>query len=377
MASLNEKLTVYVPFARPDAATDMSELAPATKEDAFWIRKFATSGRAVTGFVGLLPVLQPVLDVYVINSANKVIAVFFINIVFAKIRKKENAGNTVFASGCLRFATVFSHICWVYPPIYVYLNKSRSLLSVKCTFFNLRKQALPGVKIDVLNKFYSILLVVLSVATGALFLYSAYTKLAPIESFEYTITEYMHLPLMYAAIAARFLVGLEAGLGSLIVLHFYGRRKWPLKAAFALVVIFSLYLAWLWIVAGNNVNCGCFGDAIWMSPSASLIKNIILLASIWILIKYHHGFEDRWASVAGPLVLVVMMALSYILFPVFKPYKIDLTTIYTSDKNYIPAIDLTKGKHIIAFSVHHASIVAGRPSRCTRWKKIIQPYHFI
>jgi hypothetical protein len=32
-----------------------------------------------------------------------------------------------------------------------------------------------------------------------------------------------------------------------------------------------------------------------------------------------------------------------------KPYKVDLSPLYTSDRRFIPDRDLTKGKHIIAF----------------------------
>jgi len=196
---------------------------------------------------------------------------------------------------------------------------------------------------------YRVFFVILSVATGALFLYSAYTKLFPIESFEYTITEYVHVPLSLAAIAARFFIGLEAGLGALMIIHLFGKNKWPLKTAFALLIVFSLYLIWLWVKAGNDVNCGCFGDAIWMSPSASLIKNGILLIMIALLIKYHNGFDYPWARIIAPIVLVCMLSLSYILFPVFTRYKIDLSAVYNSNKTFAPTTDLARGKHIIAF----------------------------
>ena len=73
-----------------------------------------------------------------------------------------------------------------------------------------------------------ILLIILSIATGAVFLYSAYTKLIPIEAFEYTIVEFVHIPLKIAAIVARFFIGLEISLGSLIVLHLWGKGKWVL-----------------------------------------------------------------------------------------------------------------------------------------------------
>ncbi len=192
------------------------------------------------------------------------------------------------------------------------------------------------------------LLIVLSVATGALFLYSAFTKLFPVQSFEYTLSDQAHLPHKLASITARFFAGLEAGLGVLIVLHFFGRAKWVLKAAFTLVVIFSIYLIWLWITAGNNVNCGCFGDAIWMSPSASLIKNAGLLMVLGILIRFHQGLHFRWINLSAATFLLCAIASIYIFFPVFKRYHVDFAAVY-ADKEFAPAVDLSKGKYIVAF----------------------------
>lgn len=200
-----------------------------------------------------------------------------------------------------------------------------------------------------MHRLFRIFLTILSVATGSLFLYSSYTKLFPILAFEYTMVEFIHIPSWVAAIAARFFIGLEAGLGALIVLHFYGNNKWALKTAFALLVVFSIYLVYIWVVAGNNINCGCFGDAIWMSPSASLIKNALLLAAIGILLRFHHGFTYKWAAIAGPALFISAIILPYITFPVFTRYKIDLNPVYTLDSTLAPDVELRTGKHIIAF----------------------------
>ena len=157
------------------------------------------------------------------------------------------------------------------------------------------------------------------------------------------------MPHLLAAIAARFFIGLEGGLGAMIALHFYGKSKWVLKTAFGLVVFFSLYLLLLWAIAGNNVNCGCFGDAIWMSPSSSLIKNVVLLVAIGLLIRYNNGISYYWAKYVAPTAVICFIACTYIFFPVFNRYKIDLTALYTSDKALAQSIDLAHGKHIIAF----------------------------
>lgn len=65
--------------------------------------------------------------------------------------------------------------------------------------------------------------------------------------------------------------------------------------AWYFVAGFTLYLVWLWIKMGNNVNCGCFGNNIWMSPFTSIIKNIVLLLAIGTLIRWHKGIT--WSDV--------------------------------------------------------------------------------
>jgi hypothetical protein len=200
-----------------------------------------------------------------------------------------------------------------------------------------------------MNNFRRSLYIFLSVATGALFLYSAYTKLFPtIQSFEYTMVEFTHMPLMAAKIASRFFISLEAALGALMVLHFYGKNKWVLKTAVGLLLIFSVFLIFLWIKDGNNVNCGCFGDAIWMRPSESLIKNILLLIIIGILVRKSAGFHYKWTNFVAPLLLIGTLTTCYLVFPVYEVYKINLKPIY-NDKKWAPVTDLTKGKHIVAF----------------------------
>ena len=201
-----------------------------------------------------------------------------------------------------------------------------------------------------MNKFSRFLIILLTIVTGGLFLYSAYTKLFPsIQSFEYTIVEFTHVPLIVAKIAARFFVSIEAAFGFLMVIHFLGYRKWVVKGALWLTVIFSLFLVYLWISAGNNVNCGCFGDNIFMKPSVSLLKNAVLIFILWLLNRNNKGFDYKWVRITAPILLVAIVSSIYIFFPVYEIYKLDIKSLYTQDRKFVPAIDLSKGKYVISF----------------------------
>lgn len=200
-----------------------------------------------------------------------------------------------------------------------------------------------------MSYFIRAILIVLSVAVGVTFLYSAYTKVVPIQSFEYTMVEYVRLPALVAAIGARFFVGLEAALGGLLILHFLGKRKWVVKLAIAVLLFFSGYLIWLWIVAGNDVNCGCFGDKIWMSPSASLLKNTFLVAALLVILRFHNGWSYKWVESVTVTLLLCTFTLPYIVFPIEARYRIDFTALYANDIAFTPTVNLNKGKHIVAF----------------------------
>lgn len=206
--------------------------------------------------------------------------------------------------------------------------------------------------------FKTISLALVSILAGTLFLYSAYTKLLPIQTFEYTLVEFVHMPWWIAAVSSRLLVGIEAALGALLVFNIYGSRKWVLKLSLAILFMFSIYLIYLWATVGNDVNCGCFGDVIWMSPSSSLLKNAIIIIVLFVLLKQHTGIKTRWAKYAAIAVLVIITVLPLFLYPIpfTQPsflnedkYELDLSAIYENEQIQPPAVDIRRGKHIVAF----------------------------
>jgi hypothetical protein len=211
------------------------------------------------------------------------------------------------------------------------------------------------------KKLATALFALLSVAMGLLFLYSAFSKVVTVSSYEtfrYTIVEYIHIPWIPAAILACFMIGIEFALAALLILNIYGRRKWVAKSALALIIVFSVYLVYLWALMGDDVNCGCFGDAIWMSPSTSLIKNAITAAVLLLLIKFHNGLRFRRDWIVILILGIAGVVSPFIMYPIpdsspewikGKGFKLDLSSLYAPGKTDAPTTDLTKGKHVIAF----------------------------
>lgn len=159
-----------------------------------------------------------------------------------------------------------------------------------------------------------------------------------------------------AAILSRLFVGLEAGLGFLFIFNLYGTRKWVLRISFFLLLVFTIYLVYLLLVWGNQVNCGCFGDSVFMSPTASIFKNLLMLVLISVLNRWHSGVSfnrDKWVA-AG--LLVAGCSTPFVMFglPVVQPewimkrgYTLHMEHLYTKGQPTVP--DWAHGKKVIGF----------------------------
>ena len=208
---------------------------------------------------------------------------------------------------------------------------------------------------------------------GFVFLFSGYTKLYPIEPFEYTFIDLGIGGWRLAPFIARFMIGLEFLIGFLLIFGLY-TKKFTLKLTIASLIFFSVYLVFMIINSGNNGNCGCFGQVLVMTPLQALIKNAVMLVICLLIYKYYEGFDfgkiGKW--IFGVL-FIFSFALPHILNYVDIDYseayltkqedhfKLELDSVYTSAKIHTPPKTLSTGKHIIAFmsmSCGHCRIAA-------------------
>lgn len=211
--------------------------------------------------------------------------------------------------------------------------------------------------------FKKILLLILSAITGAVFLFSAWSKTEPsTQYFEYVINSQLHVPQLYAAIAARFFIGLEAALGLLLLISIFGYRRWVIKCCIGLLIIFSMHLCYLLIAQGNDINCGCMGNIAPMSPAVSLLKNALLIAVLVILLKRYKTDDGPVLNMASFPVAAVITALPFFLYPIRQQIVMPLTRLYTTTQSQHPVMELRKGKHILCFmslSCKHCRKAAG------------------
>lgn len=203
--------------------------------------------------------------------------------------------------------------------------------------------------------------ILLSILFGGVFVFSAYTKLYPIQPFEYTFIDLGLANWQLAPFMARLMIGFEFFCGILLVLNFR-LKQFTIPLVAILLIIFCLYLLLVIYVKGNYGNCGCFGEYFAMTPLMAIIKNIGLLLVCLVVYFFTVPFQFPSAKFIGATSLLVSLALPFILNTVnlensnnIRPevvnYPLPLNILYHSKNpvNIPPALDLKHGKHIIAY----------------------------
>ncbi len=206
-----------------------------------------------------------------------------------------------------------------------------------------------------------VITILLSISIGLLFIVSAATKIFPMEPFEYQFVDIGIASWKTAPYIARFFIGMEFFLGMLLILNI-ALKRFTLKFAVALLSIFSIYLIYKIITEGNTGNCGCFGETIKMSPLEGIIKNVVLIAAciVCYLSSENDLWNSTWKKIVIPVLFTGAMCLGFFVYPMDAKfissmdktninYKVPLELMYGDSQKEKPKIDLTKGKHIIAF----------------------------
>ncbi len=139
------------------------------------------------------------------------------------------------------------------------------------------------------NKYF---LHTIRIIIGAVFIASAIFKLIGVDAFEIYIFSLQWFGLPVSSIAARLIISGELILGFLLITNInFDLIK---KITLGVLIIFSVFLS-IQIFQGKTENCHCFGEIIQLSPTASLIKNIILIALLLAAFR-NSGFNIKQAA---------------------------------------------------------------------------------
>lgn len=126
------------------------------------------------------------------------------------------------------------------------------------------------------------------ILVGALFIFSGFVKLVDPIGSQYKFQEYfsesvlnMEFLIPYALVFSIILIVAEILLGVMILIGY--KPKLTVWSLFFLTLIF-LFLTWYSAHYNKVTDCGCFGDAVKLSPWETFYKNVILIALIIILV---------------------------------------------------------------------------------------------
>jgi thiol-disulfide isomerase/thioredoxin len=217
-----------------------------------------------------------------------------------------------------------------------------------------------------LSTFYKILYYTITVCIGALFLFSAYSKIIGIQNFEWTLAETNIMSFGMANIISRIILIAEAIIGFFFLFNFHFNKK-LYKYAVWLLVIFNIYLLWVMYAYGLSGNCGCFGQVIEMTPMQASLKNMGIIALIFVLSIFNIQWLvwPKWVIIGISCIGILSIIPPDFIFisekDVVVNQTISLNEMYTNTASTKPKFDYKKGKYIISIlstTCHHCKSAA-------------------
>ncbi|GLB54028.1 hypothetical protein NBRC110019_30690 [Neptunitalea chrysea] len=170
---------------------------------------------------------------------------------------------------------------------------------------------------------------------GVLFILSGFVKLVDPMGFSFKLEEYFSEPVLnipffepYSLPIAIVVVIFEFLVGVMLLVGF--KRKFTLWSLLVMIVFFTgltLYSA----VTGKVTDCGCFGDAVKLTPWETFWKDVTLLVLILVLFAGAKYIKPLWSkkfafrfSVVTLICCVVLCnyVLSHLPIIDFRPYKV-------------------------------------------------------
>lgn len=173
------------------------------------------------------------------------------------------------------------------------------------------------------------------VFVGVLFIFSGLVKLNDPVGFSFKLDEYFSAAVLgleflqpFALPLAIFLVILEVILGIMLLLGF--QKKFTVWSLLLMIVFFT-FLTFYSAYFNKVTDCGCFGDAIPLTPWESFIKDVILLFMTVILFMNVNLIQPLFSKFAS-MVMTMLLTIGcfgfayYVLMHLpavdFRAYKI-------------------------------------------------------
>jgi len=181
---------------------------------------------------------------------------------------------------------------------------------------------------------------------GAMFVFSGFVKLVDPIGSQYKFEEYfgegvlnLEFLIPYALPFSILLILAEIMLGVTLLLGYKSK-----KTVWSLLVLTTIFLFLTWYSAYYNkvTDCGCFGDAVKLTPWETFYKNVILIGLIIVLlIRVKDIKEILSKKITVAITLISLLSFSYITYHVL---------------NHLPLIDFRAyavGKNIPDGKIYH------------------------
>ncbi len=170
---------------------------------------------------------------------------------------------------------------------------------------------------------------------GAVFVFSGFVKAIDPLGTQYKIHDYLEAlglatitPDWLTLLASVVLAAVEFSLGVFTLLAI--RRR--LVSRLLLAVMTFMTLVTIWIVVADPVkDCGCFGDALHLTNTETLLKNVVLLGCALVLARWPHAMyrfiskSTQWIAINFTILFIILTSLYclwYLPLFDFRPYHI-------------------------------------------------------
>lgn len=183
---------------------------------------------------------------------------------------------------------------------------------------------------------------------GVLFIISGLVKLNDPVGFSFKLEEYfsqavLNMPLFepHALSIAILVVIAEVLLGVALLLGF---KKKTTLTLLALMILFFTFLTFYSAYFNKVTDCGCFGDAIPLTPWGSFSKDVILLIFIAILIGNRKFINPLFNDKVSSIILLITLALcSFMGYWVLNHLPIKDFRAYKTGTNIIKEMEIPEG----------------------------------
>lgn len=185
------------------------------------------------------------------------------------------------------------------------------------------------------------------ILVGLLFIISGLIKLNDPVGFSFKLEEYfsegvLNLPFLMpiALMIAVFVVIFEVVLGVMLLIGF--KPKFTVWSLFLMIVFFT-FLTFYSAYFNKVTDCGCFGDALKLTPWESFTKDVVLLVFILILLINLKYIQPLF----GRLALNITVLASYI-FCLWMAYTVLMHLPFIDFRAYAVGTNIQKGMEIPA-----------------------------